>query len=199
MCNLVNACMKNSVGLPSQPVPNLKVSHIHPVPTFYSVHKAKPLRMYTLVSRLSKFDFAYCSLKIVNLHSRRCNYPFKALLPHLTLAIYHSRRQQLFKIEYFSFEMGDFFFRDGDSLFEILFDFSSRYDLLFEMAYFLFEISNFLFKSRLFIRDWQFLFELENSGHLQLSSNSNNVPMTHILMVVEPHTTTDHILLTHSK
>ena len=69
--------------------------------------------------------------------------------------------------------MSDFFFRDGDALFEI-FDFSSRYDLLFEMAYFLFETSNFLFKGRLFIRDGNFLFEIGDfcsrsaSFHLRL-------------------------------
>ena len=41
-------------------------------------------------------------------------------------------------------------------LFEI-YVFCSRYELLFEMAYLLFEISDFLFKSRLFVKDGNFL------------------------------------------
>ena len=65
----------------------------------------------------------------------------------------------------------------------------------------LFEISNFLFKSRLFIQDGNCLFEIGNfcsSWKIVVIYNYPPiptilyVPMTHILTVVEPHTTTDH-------
>ena len=159
MCNLVNACMKNS----SQPVPNLKVSHIHPVPTFnlkYSAHKAKPLRMYTMVSRL--FQNSTCLLFIqdgqftfekmkLSIQGPSPTFDIGDLLFEMVAAI----QDQVLFVRWLLLRQGLF-------VQDINFDFSWIYDLLFEMAYFLFEISNFLFKSRLFIRDGNCLFKIGN-------------------------------------